>query len=229
MMQFLRRLNTAGLRRKRYERIAGILDLKPTDRILDLGCGPGGRSVAAYNSTNEIVGVDLLDEEDVSAEQPNFRYVKLDAGDLHGFEDDSFDVAISVGMLEHIRPREALRGAIRETQRVARRYCFVVPHKYAFLEPHFFLPLFAVWPGWLKTFLIKRFTLGTQKRKPSGEWQRINWLSRPEWQALFDDPNLVIKSHWYGPLMQYYLIFGGDLRPGRARTTSRRRLARSSR
>jgi ubiquinone/menaquinone biosynthesis C-methylase UbiE len=115
MMQFLRRVNTAGLRRKRYERIASILDMKPTDRILDVGCGPGGRSVALYNSTNEIVGIDLLDQEDVSVEQPNFRYVKLDASDLHGLGDDSFDIAISVGMLEHIRPRERLRAAIGET------------------------------------------------------------------------------------------------------------------
>jgi cyclopropane fatty-acyl-phospholipid synthase-like methyltransferase len=119
MMQFLRRVNTAGLRRKRYERIASILDMKPTDRILDVGCGPGGRSVALYNSTNEIVGIDLLDEEDVSVEQANFRYVKLDASDLHELGDDSFDIAISVGMLEHIRPRERLRAAIGETQRVA--------------------------------------------------------------------------------------------------------------
>jgi SAM-dependent methyltransferase len=213
-MRFLNRFNTAGLRRKRYERIARILDLKPTDRILDLGCGPGHRSVAAFSQTNEIVGVDLLDEADVSVGQPNFSYVKLDARDLSEFADHSFDVAISMGMLEHIRPREQLRRAIRETQRVARRYCFVVPHKYAFLEPHFYLPLFPVWPGWLKSFLIKRFTLGTQERQPSGNWQRINWLSRREWQAVFDDPNLVIKNHWYGPLMQYYLIFGGDLRAG---------------
>jgi SAM-dependent methyltransferase len=210
MMQFLRRFNTAKLRRKRYERIARTLALEPTDRILDLGCGPGARSVATYNSTNEIVGVDLLDENDVNVEQPNFSYARFDACDLRGFGDDSFDVAICVGMLEHVRPRERLRDAIRETQRVARRYCFVVPHKYAFLEPHFYLPLFAIWPAWLKSFLIKRFTLGTQRRNPTGEWQRINWLTRGEWKAVFDDPNLVIKNHWYGPLMQYYLIFGGD-------------------
>jgi SAM-dependent methyltransferase len=214
MMQFLSRFNTAGLRRKRYERIARILDLKPADRILDLGCGPGDRSVAAFNQTNEIVGVDLLDPEDVSVAYANFRYLKLDASDMHEFADHSFDVVISIGMLEHIRPRERLQRAIRETQRVARRYCFVVPHKYAFLEPHFYLPLFALWPDWLKSFLIKHFTLGTQERRPSGNWQRISWLSLREWQALFDDPNLVIKNHWYGPLMQYRLIFGGDLRPG---------------
>jgi hypothetical protein len=60
-----------------------------------------------------------------------------------------------------------------------RRKRYEVPHKYAFREPHFFLPLFAVWPGWLKSFLIKRFTLGTQQRQPSGEWQRIQLAVAP--------------------------------------------------
>src|SRR6266511_1509273 len=92
MIQFLRRVNTAWLRRKRYERSASILHLKPTERTPDLGCGPGGRSVAVYNPTNKIVGVDLLDEEDVSVEQANFRYVKLDACDLHEFADDTDDL-----------------------------------------------------------------------------------------------------------------------------------------
>jgi len=212
MMGLLRKLDTSRLRRDRYARIVRTLALLPGDRILDVGCGQGGRSIAAYNTENEIVGVDLFDEDELRIEQANFSYAKLDACALDSLPDGSFDVAISVGMLEHVRPPERLRAAIRETQRVARRYCFVVPHRYAFLEPHFFLPLFSLWPGWLKTFLIKRFRLGTQERQPSGEWQRINWLTRRQWAELFDDPNLVIRNHWYGPLLQYYLIFGGEPR-----------------
>ena len=185
--------------------------LEPADRILDLGCGPGGRSIAAFNSENEIVGVDLFDESGLQVKPPNFVYQKGDACNLVGIEDAAFDVAISVGMLEHIRPRDRLVSAIEETQRVARRYCFVVPHRYAFIEPHFYMPLFSIWPGWLRSALIKRFQLGTQKRQPSGRWQRINWLTRRQWSEVFDDRRLVIENHWYGPFLQYYLIAGGDL------------------
>jgi SAM-dependent methyltransferase len=220
MMHFLRRINTADLRRKRYERIVDVLDLRPGEKILDLGCGKGARSIAAFDRESPITGVDVFDEEELELEQENFRYVKADATDLHAFADGSFDAAVSVGMLEHVRPREQLVGAIRETQRVARRYCFVVPHKYAFLEPHYYLPLFSIWPDWSKTALIKRFRLGTQARQPSGAWQRINWLSKAEWAELFADPNLVVKAHWYGPLMQYYLIFGGELGAARAPRTN---------
>jgi SAM-dependent methyltransferase len=209
MTGLLRRLDTSRLRRRRYERIAELVALTPDDRVLDLGCGPGDRSIAAFNTENEIVGIDLFAEDELQLEQRNFRYLTGDACDLRGLADGSFDVAISIGMLEHIRPEERLVAAIRETQRVAGRYCFVVPHRYAFIEPHFFMPLFSLWPSWLKSALIKRFQLGTQRRKPSGRWQRINWLTRRQWAELFADPTLVIHNHWYGPLLQYYLIAGG--------------------
>jgi SAM-dependent methyltransferase len=142
--------------------------------------------------------------------------VQGDACNLESLRDKSFDAAISIGMLEHIRPRARLLAAICETQRVARRYCFVVPHKYAFVEPHFQMPFFALWPDRLKSFSIKRFNLGTQERDSSGRWQRIHWLTRREWVALFNDSGLKIENYWYGPLMQYYLIFGGELPARRA-------------
>jgi SAM-dependent methyltransferase len=207
------RPDTTKLRRRRYERMAELVDLRPGDRILDVGCGTGGRSIAAFNSENEILGIDVLEPGEVTASYPNFTYRKQDATRMTDLEDKSFDAALSVGMLEHVRPREQLVAAIRETQRVAHRYCFVVPHKYAWIEPHFVLPLFSIWPGSVKSALIKRFRLGTQERRPAGDWQRINWLTRREWTELFADPNLRIVNHWYGPLLEYYLICGGEPRP----------------
>jgi SAM-dependent methyltransferase len=202
-------LDTTALRRRRYERAARLVCLRPEDRILELGCGRGSRSIAAMNATNEITGLDLLPPSEVTAPGPNFRYRQGDATDLRQFEAGAFDVVIGVGLLEHIRPRDRLVAAIREAQRVGRRYCFVVPHRYAFLEPHFRMPLFSIWPDALKRFAVKRWRLGTQPRNERGEWQRINWLSAQEWRALFADPTLRIEPHWYGPLLQYYLIAGG--------------------
>jgi SAM-dependent methyltransferase len=202
-------VDTFSLRRRRYERIAQLLSLRPEERVLELGCGRGHRSVALFNVQNEITGVDLLDPSEVTPPGANFRYRRLDATDLRDLPDGSFDVAIGVGLLEHLRPRDRLLAAIQETQRVAKRYCFVVPHRYAFIEPHFRMPLFSIWPDALKSFAIRRWRLGTQPRDSRGRWQLLNWLGKREWRELFADSTLRIESYWYGPLLQYYLIVGG--------------------
>jgi SAM-dependent methyltransferase len=206
----LRRIvNTSGLRLARYNRLARLVDLRPTDRIVDIGCGPGVRTIAAYNQTNTIVGVDLLPPEKVKLTQANVQYVQGDATHLSVFRDNQFDVAFSIGLLEHIRPQDQLIAAIREMQRVAPRYIALVPHRYSFIEPHFQMPFFSVWPDGLKSAAIRRFRLGSQSRQPDGAWQRINWLSGADWLKLFDDPTARAYGHWYGPLLQYTIIVGG--------------------
>lgn len=205
----------SALNRGRYERVMRLLGVTPRDRILELGCGDGRRSIARYNSTNEIVGIDLLPPARVRSERPNFHFEQGDASDLARFPDGAFDVAVSFGMLEHVHPESQIRAVISETRRVAGRYCFVVPHRYAFIEPHFLLPLFALWPDGLKSSLIRRFDVGTQRRNLGGRWQRINWLTKREWREQFDDPDVRILDHWYGPLLLDYLIVGegGSQRP----------------
>jgi SAM-dependent methyltransferase len=203
------------LRRERYERVARLVGLRPGDRILELGCGRGSRSVATYNRTNEIVGVDLLEPAQVDVPAQNFRYVQADATDLRAFPDGSFDVVLSFGLLEHLQPRDRLLAAVREAQRVADRYAFVVPHRYAMIEPHFRLPLFAVWPDRLKAALIRRTRLGTQPRRADGRFQRLNWLSEGGWRKVFGDPAVRVDRHWYGPLLLYAIISRGPDRPPR--------------
>jgi SAM-dependent methyltransferase len=206
----LRRIvKTGGLRQARYDRLARLVKLRPTDRIVDIGCGPGVRTIAAYNQTNSIVGVDLLPPEEVQLSQLNVRYVQGDATNLSGIGNDEFDVAFSIGLLEHIRPQDQLVAAIREMQRVAPRYIALVPHRHSFIEPHFQMPLYSDWPNGLKSFAIKHFRLGSQSRRPDGAWQRINWLSGKDWLKLFDDPTARAYRHWYGPFLQYTIIVGG--------------------
>ena len=204
-------IDTNALRRRRYERLTRVVGLQPGDRIADIGCGPGGGAIAAWNSTNPIVGIDLLPPDEVHLrDRPNVRYEQGDATDLAAFADRQFDVAFSIGLLEHVRPDDRLAAAIRELRRVGRRYCAVVPHRAAFVEPHFQAPLFSLWPDWLKTAATRRLSLGTQGRRPDGHWQRIHWLTGSDWLRRFDDPTARAYRHWYGPLLLYTIIAGGE-------------------
>lgn len=210
-------IDTRGLRRRRYERLARLVELRPSDRVVDVGCGRGGGTIAAYNRTNPVVGVDLLPAGRVTLVQANFSYLRADATDLSAIADGAFDVAFSIGLLEHIRPEDRLVAAIRELQRIASRYAVIVPHRYAFIEPHFQMPLFSVWPDAIRSAAIRRVRLGTQDRQPDGRWQRINWLSAKAWLDLFADPTARTYRHWYGPLLEYTIIVGGPRRPADAK------------
>jgi SAM-dependent methyltransferase len=192
-------VDTSELKRQRYLRLTREVDLRPGDRIIELGCGAGTRSIAAWNHENEIVGIDLVKPAMVGIEQPNFVYRRADAADLSAFADGSFDVALSIGMLEHIVPNDRLALVIREARRVARRYAFVVPHRYAFIEPHYQLPLFPIWPDGLRS----RVTGRHRRRRP------VIWPTAAEWTTLFGDPSLRILNHWYGPLLLYRILVGG--------------------
>ncbi len=59
-----------------------LMDIQPSDRILDLGCGTGwaSRRMARMTTAGEVVGLDVSDEmlhraEDASSDFKNIRYV----------------------------------------------------------------------------------------------------------------------------------------------------------
>src|ERR1700729_3860307 len=59
-----------------------LMDIQPSDRILDLGCGTGwaSRRMARVTTAGEIVGLDVADEmlrraEQTSSSFKNIRYV----------------------------------------------------------------------------------------------------------------------------------------------------------
>src|SRR5215470_13420754 len=64
------------------EQTLALMDLQPTDRVLDLGCGTGwaSRRIARVATQGEVVGLDVADEmlrraEETSASLSNVRYV----------------------------------------------------------------------------------------------------------------------------------------------------------
>ena len=74
-----------------------FLDLKPGDRILDVGCGPGRHALALAALGFEVVGVDIAKRFiDIATEaaSPNATFLVHDARDLQ-FRDE-FDVVISL-------------------------------------------------------------------------------------------------------------------------------------
>lgn len=113
------------------ELLVGALRLsRARERILDVGTGSGAQA-ALLSRFRDVVAVDA-DERILQAARENIqrygkraRVQKADAFALP-FEDDSFDVAISQGLMEHFSD-ERIGQMIREKMRVSRAVLFSVP------------------------------------------------------------------------------------------------------
>lgn len=91
-------------------RLAAKLDLKPGDRVLDIGCGWGGlsRALALCGHGTHVTGITLSNNQLAYARQAaahaglteRLSYHLRDYRDQTG----SFDKIVSVGMLEHVGP-----------------------------------------------------------------------------------------------------------------------------
>lgn len=68
---------------KRVEFILSKVNVFDGMSILDIGCGPNGRSFEDHIPHNyKITGIDIIDEEKVKTDYPNFKYLKHNAENL---------------------------------------------------------------------------------------------------------------------------------------------------
>ena len=99
----------------RNDMLRAFLAPRPTDRIVDLGCGSGRALLWNRDWSGHAVGIDIAPFFASEAR----RDVDLLLGDLRRlpFADGAFTRAYSLDVLEHLSP-EALRGMLTEAARV---------------------------------------------------------------------------------------------------------------
>jgi ubiquinone/menaquinone biosynthesis C-methylase UbiE len=100
--------------------------IKPTDRILDVGCGPGSITLglARLVPQGHVVGVDILpdylDQARHFAEAQgvkNIEFIQSDAHAIKAIGDESFDIVHSHQVLLHLSDPV---GALREMRRLVK-------------------------------------------------------------------------------------------------------------
>jgi SAM-dependent methyltransferase len=92
------------------------LDLPPAPEILDAGCG-SGRNMVELARVGAVTGVELADASAQRARQRNVGSVVQGSVTDLPFEDDSFDLAVCLDVIEHL---DDDRAALRELRRVIR-------------------------------------------------------------------------------------------------------------
>jgi methionine biosynthesis protein MetW len=90
----------------------------PGCRCLDVGCGPGQTYAQVIRAREaEYVGVDVSEVAVELARKNGLQAERIDDAATLPFEDDSFDVAICIEVLEHLFSPD---GAVAEIRRVLR-------------------------------------------------------------------------------------------------------------
>jgi len=116
-----------------------IIELKPK-KVLEVGCGPGTRSVFLTYLGIDVVAVDndqgILDSvaEYNKKFKGNVDVKYADAFNLP-FKNREFDVVYNAGFLEHFDHDEK-KKLVKEFTRVAKYYIFMVPNKAYRLRPY---------------------------------------------------------------------------------------------
>lgn len=186
-------------RKLRINQALSKINTKPDMKIIDIGCGINGRSFEDFIPFSwNVIGVDLHDEECISHSHPNFKYVKGDAADLSQFDDKEFDLAISIGMLEHITEETVFKRVVSNIKRVGKQYIVIVPYKYCLVEPHYGVPFFPLFPYSVKLKIVKLFNLANHREvvKNDSSYIRKNflWLSNSEYKKHFPESTIYIAS-----------------------------------
>lgn len=103
-------------------------------RVLDGGCGEGGVALAlgARHPRIQVVGLDVSATNVRLAQKlnrfPNVTFRQGLAEEAHLlFEPDSFDLAYSFAVLEHVRDVDETVASLLKVLRPGGRFCFVVP------------------------------------------------------------------------------------------------------
>jgi ubiquinone/menaquinone biosynthesis C-methylase UbiE len=120
-------LVTLGREQTLRERIVDLADLRPGERVLDVGCGTGGLAVAAARRigvTGAVHAVDASPEMVARARHRAARAgasVTVDVAPVEAlpFPDQAFDVVLSSLMLHHL-PEDLRARAFAEIRRVLR-------------------------------------------------------------------------------------------------------------
>ena len=116
-----------------------IIELNPK-KTLEVGCGPGTRSIFLSHLGVHAVAIDIDDGIVSQVEQYNKKFKghvrvdKLDAFNLP-YKDKEFDIVFNAGFLEHFEDNDKVK-LVKEFTRVAKFYIFMVPNKNYRLRPY---------------------------------------------------------------------------------------------
>ncbi len=206
----IRKLFFIIFRRRRMRRFYATLRPTLRTRLLDIGGDP--HTWIFESRFCEPVPVTLVNQQfpnPAAFNNSRFTAVKADAIDLP-FENQSFDIAYSNSVIEHLTTWERQQVFASEARRVARNLWIQTPARHFPIEPHVLAPFFQYLPKRLQIRLARYFTLWGLLSKPSPadieeSISEVRLLTLQEMKKLFPDC-IILKERVLGITKSYVAV-----------------------
>jgi Methyltransferase domain len=177
-------------RQRRMKTFSKMFSLTKQTRIIDVGGYPFNWSLIEEEPS--ILLVNLEREHWVAG---RFEKVNGDGRCLE-YKGNSFDIAYSNSVIEHVGDWQSQVAFANEIRRVAPRYYVQTPNKWFFVEPHLIAPFIHWFPESIRRKLVPYFSLWFWITKPRhGEVdaliKSICLLDKKNMQKLFPDAEIL--------------------------------------
>lgn len=184
--------------------------IKPTPEamILDVGGFPGcwrGIPIKSRIKTLNVHPIEYIPE-------PGDPRIETIIGDGCGldFPNQSFDVAFSNSVIEHVGTLERQKAFAAECRRVAHSLWVQTPARSFFLEPHLLAPLIHFFPKKVQRKLIRNFTVWGLLTRPTIKQvddflAEVRLLNYQEMRELFPDC-VIIREKFMGFTKSYIAV-----------------------
>jgi hypothetical protein len=188
---------SSSLRARRMERFAAEFSLSPDLRVLDVGGNPGIWATVDESIRPRITYLNLPRAAEPADDRANLVF-----GDgCHlPFADQSFDIAFSNSVIEHVGGAGAQARFAGEIQRVGKKYWVQTPNRLFPVEQHLLTPLIHWLPRAWQRSLVPHVTVWALITE-TGPAERqfyfdhflndIQLLTAPELAALFPGSHLI--------------------------------------
>ncbi|TVQ61646.1 MAG: class I SAM-dependent methyltransferase [Phycisphaerales bacterium] len=195
------------MRSRRFQLFSELIDGLPKPvRIIDLGGTSAFWKNRGWADRADVqITVVNLELEPKIAE--NLHPVVGDATALTDFDDQSFDVAFSNSVIEHLFTLEAQRKMASETQRVAPAFWIQTPNYWFPMEPHFHMVGWQWLPESARVAMIRKRRCGWRGPCPDKEdaiqaVREVRLMTRRELREAFPSAEIwqermfgLTKSH----------------------------------
>lgn len=200
------------LRAKRFElfkkltaslpRPLSIIDIGGTARFWEL-CGWAGR---------DDIHITLLNLTYSKCKHSNIESKIGDATNLADYSDQSFDIAFSNSVIEHLFTYQNQVSMAREVQRVGRAYWVQTPNYWFPIEPHFQIPGWQWLPMAVRVAIIRHHTCGLRGPYSDLEQARtsvreVRLMTRRELSRIF--PNASIRAERFCSFAKSWIVYSG--------------------